>query len=143
MTVRRTARVLPPAAELGMGARGAVALEVVGTVLWVRYLMGRMAIREVAGKLRDDVTDRQDPELAYRVGRRLAHPVGRTLEPLPGDSRCLTRSLVLMAMLARRGIFTDLVIGVRTGEKFEAHAWIEHRGRILMPTLGYEPLSRI
>lgn len=120
-----------------------MAVEVVGTVVWVRYLMSRMAIREVAGRLRGDVTDRQDLDLAYRVGRRLAHPVGRTLEPLPGDSRCLTRSLVLMAILARRGIVTELVIGVQTGEELEAHAWIEHQGRLLMPTLGYQPLSRI
>ena len=82
-----------------------------------------------------------EPYAAYRIGRRLGHPVRRTLDPLPWDSRCLMRSLVLLRMLARRGVVCELVIGVRPGETFEAHAWIGHEGHPLLPTLGYEPLT--
>jgi hypothetical protein len=65
-------------------------------------------------------------------GRRLGYAVVRTLRLLPTDSRCLMRSLVLTRLLARRGIAGTLVIGVRTGERFEAHAWVEHSGTPLL-----------
>ena len=54
-----------------------------------------------------------------RVGRAVRHIVGR----LPGDSRPLVSSLVLIALLARRGVVASLVIGVRDG--LEARAWVE------------------
>lgn len=42
---------------------------------------------------------------------------------------CLERSLALWWLLARRGVATQLRIGVRkAGEKFEAHAWVERDG---------------
>jgi len=45
------------------------------------------------------------------------------------DATCLERSLVLWWLLARRGISSQLRIGVRkSGEKFEAHAWVERDG---------------
>ena len=44
-------------------------------------------------------------------------------------STCLERSLVLWWLLARRGVASRLRIGVRkSGEKFEAHAWVERDG---------------
>ena len=69
---------------------------------------------------------------AYGVG--LGKFVARALLPLPSDTRCLARSLVLTGMLARRGIPTSLVIGVAPNEKFEAHAWVEFGDRALLPT---------
>jgi Transglutaminase-like superfamily len=42
---------------------------------------------------------------------------------------CLERSLALWWLLARKGIATQLRIGARkSGEKFEAHAWVERDG---------------
>ena len=47
--------------------------------------------------------------------------------PIP--STCLERSFTLWWLLARQGIATQLRIGVRKdGEKFAAHAWVEHEG---------------
>jgi hypothetical protein len=69
-------------------------------------------------------------------GRRLGRVVTRTLSPLPADTRCLMRSLVLTRVLARRGIESRLVIGVHPGERFAAHAWLEHDGAALLPTGG-------
>ena len=44
-------------------------------------------------------------------------------------STCLERSLALWWLLARKGIATQLRIGTRkSGEKFEAHAWLERNG---------------
>jgi hypothetical protein len=45
------------------------------------------------------------------------------------STTCLERSLVLWRLLAQRGISAQLRIGVRkSGEKFEAHAWVERNG---------------
>jgi hypothetical protein len=64
--------------------------------------------------------------------------VTRTLRALPTDSRCLMQSLVLVDILARHGVTTSLVIGVRPGEDFLAHAWVELDGRPLLPPHEHE-----
>lgn len=76
------------------------------------------------------------PPDAVPAGRRLGRAVVRTLGLLPTDSRCLMRSLVLTALLARRGIESRLIVGVRPGETLLAHAWVEHRGQPLLETGG-------
>jgi transglutaminase superfamily protein len=73
-----------------------------------------------------------DDPSAYRTGLRLGAAVGRILSRLPTDSRCLARSLVLTALLARRGIPSSLMIGVRAGGDFGAHAWVEYGGLPLL-----------
>lgn len=65
--------------------------------------------------------------------QRLGRVVGRALALLPGDTRCLTQSLVLLRLLARRGVGGTLVIGVRPGDQFGAHAWVEVAERPLLP----------
>jgi hypothetical protein len=43
---------------------------------------------------------------------------------------CLVRSLTLWAMLRRRGIPTDLRVGMRKSQGLiEGHAWLEYRGQ--------------
>jgi hypothetical protein len=73
-------------------------------------------------------------------GGRLARAVVRTLEPLPLDSRCLMRSLVLLRVLARRGVSGQLVIAVRPQERdqLNAHAWVEVRGQPLLDPAGQD-----
>ena len=47
----------------------------------------------------------------------------------PFPSTCLERSLALWWLLARRGVASQLRIGVRkSGQRFEAHAWVEREG---------------
>ena len=70
----------------------------------------------------------------HQEARRLGKVVGRTLGVLPTDSRCLIRSLVLVRILARRSVPSTLVIGVRKNSKFEAHAWVEHEGKAILPS---------
>ena len=69
--------------------------------------------------------------------RRLAAAAERVLARLPGDSRCLTRSLVVLTMLARRGIEVRLVLAARPTPTFAAHAWVERAGHPLLPTRGF------
>lgn len=47
-----------------------------------------------------------------------------------GPDNCLTRSLYLWWLLQRRGIDSQVRIGVRLGKEgvFGAHAWVEHAG---------------
>lgn len=46
-----------------------------------------------------------------------------------GPANCLTRSLYLWWLLQRKGIPSQLRIGVRlTESKLEAHAWVEYAG---------------
>jgi len=74
--------------------------------------------------------------------RRLGRAVTRLLALVPGDTRCLVRSLVLTRLLARRGIPAKLVIGARAGPEFLAHAWVEHAGDpVLVP--GDESFGRL
>ena len=46
-----------------------------------------------------------------------------------GTATCLERSLALWWLLERQGIASSVRIGTRkTGQKFEAHAWVECDG---------------
>src|SRR5262245_32317143 len=75
--------------------------------------------------------------VAYEEGLHLGRAVYRTLRALPRvDSRCLMQSVVLVTMLARRSTPSLLVIAVRPGDEFGAHAWVELDGRPLLPTFG-------
>lgn len=74
---------------------------------------------------------------------RLGTAVARTLDLLPTDSSCLTRSLVLARLLSRRCIESSLVIGVGGDHDcFIAHAWVEHRGMPLLDP-GPDDLTRL
>lgn len=64
---------------------------------------------------------------------RLASAVHQTMRFLPTDSRCLMRSLVLIAILGRRSISASLIIGVREDGDFAAHAWVEYGGVAILP----------
>lgn len=118
-----------------------IAVEIVATYAEIRWRLLRGDIRGVVEILRRGGVDLHELPDARRIGLRLGQPVRRTLDPLPFDSRCFMRSLVLLRMLARRGVLCQLVIGVRPGRSFEAHAWIEHEGLPLLPTLDYEALT--
>jgi hypothetical protein len=112
--------------------------EILSTYVSVRKWLRQRGIRQVMERLREGkgelaaVRTRAD---AHGTGVRLGHIVQKTLAVLPTDSRCLMRSLVLTRLLARRGIETSLVIGVRTEPAFGAHAWVEHDGVPLLPAL--------
>jgi transglutaminase superfamily protein len=113
-----------------------LAREILGSYLRQRRRMrGDDKLPTVLAELRrplvDDGTERieLDDQL---TGIRLGRAVSRTLAPVP-DARCLMRSLVLVDLLARRGIAASFVLGVRSGPDFEAHAWVEKGGVALLP----------
>lgn len=107
----------------------------------VRWLLRRCELPVVLARLRHG----QPPAPAYAdalaakaAAIRLGRAIGRTLRYVPGDSRCLVRSLVLTSLLARRGVGVTFVIGVAPGPGFKAHAWVESDGLPLLPSLDDE-----
>jgi transglutaminase-like putative cysteine protease len=130
---------LPAASKLGLAAEIIVAYARARRALRRQSLpAAAAAMRRVSGHARRACDD------AYGTGLRLGRVVTRVLGVLPRDPRCLTTSLVLTALLARRGIPATLVIGVRP-DPFAAHAWVEHRGRPLLPpaTAPFERLVEV
>jgi hypothetical protein len=106
----------------------------------VRWLMARKGLPATLEALRrqtaEAAPDPGDEELTWEVGHRLGW--------VAGDSRCLMRSLVLTAMMARRGIQTKLIIGAKTDGGFAAHAWVESKGLpILSEESGYARLAEL
>lgn len=118
--LRRVARRL----ELG--------LEVIRAYVRVLRLRRRADLPTVLETLRARPATRPErPVDPVETGRRLGRAVVRTLRLVPGDSRCLVRSLVLVDLLSARAIEADLVIGVAPpdgAESLQAHAWVERGG---------------
>ena len=111
-----------------------LAIEIFATYLRLRFVLARRPLPAVLADLRRDAAQRPEVTVDDQViGIRLGRAVSRALSPLPFDSRCLVRSLVLTRMLARRGIPARLVIGVEPGPEFSAHAWVEADGVPLLP----------
>jgi hypothetical protein len=94
-----------------------VALHAAGlrrAVRLARRLAGRTAQRSSS----------PDTRLIDETTRRLATAASL----YPRRALCLEQSLSLHVLLGRRGIATDLRIGVHQ-LPFYAHAWVEHQGR--------------
>jgi hypothetical protein len=125
---------LPPR-PLSFPERACLAAEILGCYLRVRLALRRGPIETALTALR--VTrvppgPPSAPPLEIPEAQRLGAAVARTLAPLPGDTRCLVRSLVLTRLLAARGVASTLVIGARTAPAFLAHAWVELEGAPLL-----------
>lgn len=120
--------------RLDFADRARLVCEIAAAYARARVCLRRLGLRGALEALRSAP---EGPQRAgadsVETGRRLGRAVVRTLAVLPADSRCLMRSLVLTALLARRGIPSELVIAVRPGESFAAHAWVEHEGMALLP----------
>ena len=129
--------------HLPLSQKASLATEIVSAYVRARVLLKRSELRETVRALRGDGGTPGDPDGdQLLVGLRLGRIVGKTLGILPFDSRCLVRSLVLTSMLARRGIRSTLIIGVRSEPNFEAHAWVECAGTPLLPDGGV-PYGRL
>ncbi len=141
---RPTAAVGRPHEErLSHVQRVALAAEIVAAYARARRALRRAPIAAVIADLRSEApADLQAGAITYSEALRLGYAVTRTLTLMPGDTRCLARSLVLTKLLARRGIPSKLIIGARTDPDFLAHAWVECDGQpVLAP--GDETFGRL
>jgi hypothetical protein len=118
--------------------------EIVSSYVRMRLLLRRRGLEQTVERLRQPTKGVSategllPPSEESLVGLCLANAVVQTLRVLPTDSRCLMRALVLLALLARRGLACTLVIGVSSAPEFKAHAWIELAGEPLLATGGEE-----
>jgi hypothetical protein len=126
--------------RLPVSGKARLAAEILVAYARVRWWLRRGDLPGVVERLRAKRATGRARPLAdpARDGLRLGAAVVKTLEPLPLDSRCLTRSLVLLYVLARRGAEGSLVIAVRPSEDLAlaAHAWVELEGRPLLAPAG-------
>jgi hypothetical protein len=130
-----------------MFSRLTLAGEILAAYARVRWIMRAHEPEEAVAKLRayarrHPLVGDQDSEVV--AGWRLGQAVMKTLRLLPTDSRCLMRSLTLLTIMERRSLSPTLVIAVRS-QPFEAHAWIELHGQVLLPEAepGYERLTEL
>jgi hypothetical protein len=112
--------------------RARLAAEVVVAYLRAARELRRAPIEDVVARLRRGPATVAIGRGEEAEARRLGYIVVRVMRRLPGDTRCLRRSLVLVQLLAHRGIDSEMVIGARGGPDFLAHAWVEHAGRPLL-----------
>jgi hypothetical protein len=113
----------------------ALSLEITFAYVNVRWLMRRGDLRAAVAAVRATPATQAVPggDAGHTFAGRLGSIVDGRLRHLPGDTRCLARSLVLLKLLARRGLpHGVLIIGVRTEPAFGAHAWVELDGRSLL-----------
>ncbi len=130
---------MPPEAVAAAPSRGAapapakarLAAEILIAYARVRRLLAHRDLRQTVRALRDR-PESAAPRLDRGEAVRLTQAVVRVLRLLPTDSRCLVRSLVVLALLADRGTAVELVIGVLPGTTFAAHAWVELDGMPLL-----------
>jgi hypothetical protein len=114
-----------------------LAAEIAAAYLRTRRELRRAPIASVIAALRSELPISRPTPGALEEARRLGRAVARTMRLMPGDTRCLARSLVLTHLLARRGIPAKLVIGARATPEFLAHAWVEYDGQpVLTPGDG-------
>lgn len=113
-------------------------VEVLTSYLLTQWWLRRRGLPAAVALARGDRREHADAaELAaHAYALRLGGVVRRVLAPFPTDTRCLARSLVLLRLLARRGMRTSLVLGVASDPEFSAHAWVEHDSCPLLPAGG-------
>jgi hypothetical protein len=118
-------------------------LEIAAAYSRARWLLWRTDLPSTVAALRSVTADDEGSSPhARQAGLRLGRVVERALRRLPFDSRCLMRSLVLLSLLAQRGIHSVLVIAVTPEPEFRAHAWVEGDAVPFLEPAG-EPFSRI
>jgi hypothetical protein len=102
-----------------------------------------MAMRLAAGGLKrtqraiPPARDRAESPQSLAEARAIARAVAIAARRGIWRARCLPTALALQWILARRGIASQLRLGVRRRDgHFEAHAWIEHAGEPLIDGPG-------
>lgn len=133
----RTARRLGPRLWLD-AARAALELA------RARRDLGRRSGAELLRQSRQPARPRpRTPAEAEALAARVAFVVPRVAARLPWRADCWVQALAARSWLARSGVSSEVIIGVRQDRGgFEAHAWLRHGDRIVTggEVGGYAPL---
>jgi hypothetical protein len=94
--------------------------------VWVEAALRMMPFSQLLHRLRCLPSDSAARDASAREYQHLPRFVAVAYDILPFPATCLRQSLVLHALLARRGIPSRFCLGVaRGGASLDAHAWIE------------------
>lgn len=113
-----------------------VVVSIVRIGLWsVPFVrLRQMLARRVHPPQHDDA---QAP--ASNLAGRVAFAISAVARNLPGSTTCLAKALATQTMLRRRGVISELRIGVRNGSDdgrpLDAHAWVECGELVVMGAL--------
>ncbi len=101
-------------------------------LLWrIRLGLWVCSFRRVRRFVRNQLCRPRDRKPEYS-SRRTGRHVERAARFVFRGS-CLTQALTTQIMLSRRGQPSDLRFGAKkVGEKFEAHAWVEINGEVII-----------
>jgi hypothetical protein len=105
------------------------ATEVLLLAVWVEIAIRVMPFSRVLERVTRASSSVADEAAVANEYRRLLKFVTVAYDALPLPATCLRRSLVLHALLERRGVSSRLRFGVaKRGPAFTAHAWVECDG---------------
>lgn len=93
-----------------------------------RLASRRVGLPRLWSAVRSVARERPAPTDPARLARRVER-LGRRLQQ---DGGCYPEALAAAALLAWHGHRPELVLGVRNGPPFEAHAWVELDGGVLI-----------
>ena len=136
---------LPAAGEVRLRHRVVLAIEILAAYVPLARLVRTNDVEAMvsAARRRSRTVSSIGAADARATAVRLGKMVERVLTVLPTDNRCLIRSLVVLRLLAQRGIPARLVIGVRADGAFGAHAWVEHDGSPVLPAAEFVRLAEL
>src|SRR5688572_19989284 len=121
------------------------ATEVLALAVWVEIAIRVMPFSRVLERMTRASSPAADEAAVANEYRRLLRFVTVAYDVLPLPATCLRRSLVLYALLERRGVSSRLRFGVaKRGPAFAAHAWVECDGVVRDESAGrYGELSEL
>jgi hypothetical protein len=129
-----------PREEKRLLVRALFSVASIRAALWIAPAK---TLRSVAGRSSQQTVERHDGDEVSID--RIVQAVER-VSPYVPKATCLTQALAAQIMLTQEGYSTRLVIGVAKSDNDdrEAHAWVEHQGRVIIGDLGelsrYAPL---
>ena len=104
-----------------------------------RLLILTIPFRWIVPRL--EARPRHRAQMAHRAAsiRQIEQVLGVVSRRTPWRSNCLAQGLAGKAMLARRGIASELSLGVaREDNRLAAHAWLQCDGRVITGAEGRE-----
>jgi hypothetical protein len=109
-------------------------IQAVGWFAAVEFGLRVLKLKTLLAILQSDrLADREGSDRAPTNPERLGYCVELASRLHPLRPTCLKKALVLFALLARRGVKAQVIVGAAKSDgKLDAHAWIEHQGQVIM-----------
>jgi hypothetical protein len=109
-----------------------LALTAIGLVALTRGALWLIPFRWIQRALEQRAPERaQEFRDRARTARDVVWAIRLASRYVP-RATCLTQALAAQVLLARSGIESRIVVGVSNRESFQAHAWVESNGSILL-----------